>query len=158
MQIDPSAVQNQENPVNQKKPAMRVFISGANSLLGHSLFEELRNDHIAIQPDSKEEEHKFYVTLNQRDAGSLALPSKSMKVLNPRTKPKNFKKKILSSDLLVLDLLSATLSGGLDEIEKVIKTIRDHHSSPSAILKEQTLILVSSVMTWINTPKKFKSD
>jgi len=81
-----------------------------------------------------------------------------MKVLNPRTKPKNFKKKILSSDLLVLDLLSATLSGGLDEVEKVIKTIRDHHSSPSAILKEQTLILVSSVMTWINTPKKYKSD
>jgi hypothetical protein len=43
---------------------MRYLITGANSLLGHSLFEELRNDHIAIQADSTEEEHKFCVTLN----------------------------------------------------------------------------------------------
>jgi hypothetical protein len=77
-----------------------------------------------------------------------------MKVMNARTKPKNFKSKVLSSDLLVMDLLSAALSGGLDEIEKIIKIIKDHHSSPSAIVKDQTLVLVSSVMTWINTPKK----
>ena len=39
-----------EQPVEmpQKKQAKRYFISGANSLLGHALFEELRNDHIAI--------------------------------------------------------------------------------------------------------------
>jgi hypothetical protein len=43
---------------------MRVFLSGANSLLGHSVFEELRNDHIAIQNDSQEEAHRFYVTVN----------------------------------------------------------------------------------------------
>jgi hypothetical protein len=77
-----------------------------------------------------------------------------MKVLNGRTKPKNFKSKALSSDLLVMDLLSAALSGGLDEVEKIIKIIKDHHSSPSAIVKDQTIVLVSSVMTWINTPKK----
>ena len=77
-----------------------------------------------------------------------------MKVLNGRTKPKNFKSKVLSSDLLVMDLLSAALSGGLDEVEKIIKIIKDHHSSPSAIVKDQTIVLVSSVMTWINTPKK----
>lgn len=38
----------EETKVNGKKPGMRVFLSGANSLLGHSVFEELRNDHIAI--------------------------------------------------------------------------------------------------------------
>ena len=38
----------EESKANGKKPGMRVFISGANSLLGHSVFEELRNDHIAI--------------------------------------------------------------------------------------------------------------
>ena len=52
----------QTGATNGKTPAKRIFISGANSLLGHSLFEELRNDHIAIQSDSNEEEHKFYVT------------------------------------------------------------------------------------------------
>ena len=54
----------EETKVNQKKPGMRVFLSGANSLLGHSVFEELRNDHIAIQNDSQEEAHRFYVTVN----------------------------------------------------------------------------------------------
>ena len=77
-----------------------------------------------------------------------------MKVLNARTKPKNFKAKVLASDLIVMDLLGAAVSGGLEEVEKVIKIIKDHHSSPSAIVKDQTIILVSSVMTWINTPKK----
>jgi hypothetical protein len=77
-----------------------------------------------------------------------------MKVVNARTKPKNFKAKVLSSDLIVLDLLSAAVSGGLDEVEKVLKIIKDHHSSPSAIVKDQTIVLVSSVMTWINTVKK----
>lgn len=38
----------QPTEVSQKKQAMRYFISGANSLLGHAMFEELRNDHIAI--------------------------------------------------------------------------------------------------------------
>jgi hypothetical protein len=38
----------EETKVGGKKPGMRVFLSGANSLLGHSLFEDLRNDHIAI--------------------------------------------------------------------------------------------------------------
>ncbi len=42
----------EESKINAKKPAMRVYLSGANSLLGHSVFEELRNDHIAIQNDS----------------------------------------------------------------------------------------------------------
>jgi hypothetical protein len=77
-----------------------------------------------------------------------------MKVLNARTKPKNFKAKVLASDLIVMDLLGAAVSGGLEEVEKVIKIIKDHHSSPSAIVKDQTIILVSSVMTWINTAKK----
>jgi hypothetical protein len=43
---DGSAMEESKN--NMKKPGIRVFLSGANSLLGHSVFEELRNDHIAI--------------------------------------------------------------------------------------------------------------
>ena len=118
----------EESKVNGKKPGMRVFLSGANSQLGHSIFEELRNDHIAIQNDSQEEAHRFYVTVNQKDVNSIALPSSSMKILNSRSKPKTFKKKILSCDLLVMDMLGAALSGGLDDIEKVVKLIKDCHT------------------------------
>ena len=81
-----------------------------------------------------------------------------MKVLNHKTKPKTFRKKVLSCDLLVMDLMSAALSGGLDEIDQVVKAVKEHHSTPTSFAKEQTLILVSSVMTWISTPKKQKKD
>lgn len=105
-------------------------------MLGNSMFEELRNDHIAIQSDATEFEHRFYTTLNQRDAGSISLPSPSMKVLNHKTKPRTFKKKIQSCDLFIMDLMSAAMSGGLDEIEQVIKIIKDLHSSPTPDMKD----------------------
>lgn len=44
----------------------RFFVSGVNSLLGHSLFEELRNDHIAIHTGGPA--HKFFGTINSKDA------------------------------------------------------------------------------------------
>ena len=81
-----------------------------------------------------------------------------MKILNSRSKPKTFKKKILSCDLLVMDMLGAALSGGLDDLEKVVKLIKDYHSEQKGDMKEQTLVLVSTVMTWINTPKKVKKE
>jgi hypothetical protein len=85
-----------------------------------------------------------------------------MKVLNSRTKPRTFKKKILTCDLLVMDMLGAALNGSLDDIERVVKVIKDQHTEqPKAgdtPVKEQTLVLVSTVMTWINTPKKAKKQ
>jgi hypothetical protein len=81
-----------------------------------------------------------------------------MKILNSRTKPKTFKKKILSCDLLIMDMLGAALNGSLDDIEKVVKLIKDYHSDQKGEMREQTLVLVSSVMTWINTPKKMRKE
>lgn len=40
----------------------RIFINGINSLIGHSIFEELRNDHIAIH--TGETPHRFFGTIN----------------------------------------------------------------------------------------------
>ena len=40
----------------------RIFINGINSLIGHSIFEELRNDHIAIH--TGETPNKFFGTIN----------------------------------------------------------------------------------------------
>lgn len=46
----------------------------------------------------------------------------------------------------------------MDEVEQVVKLIKDHHSSPSAEHREQTLVLVTSVMTWTNAAKKLKKN
>ena len=91
----------------EKKGGRRFFIGGANSLLGLALFDELRNDHIAIQQGAEELENKFYVTVNPRDAANVPLPSSSMKVLSLKNKPKTFRKQVASCDALVVDLLSA---------------------------------------------------
>ena len=59
-----------------------------------------------------------------------------------------------------MDMMNAALSGSLDEVEQVVKLLKDHHTSasPSSEVKDQTIVLVSSVMTWINTPKKYKKN
>lgn len=59
-----------------------------------------------------------------------------MKILNSRTKPKTFKKKILSCDLLIMDMLGAALNGSLDDIEKVVRLIKDYHSDQKGEMKE----------------------
>jgi hypothetical protein len=59
-----------------------------------------------------------------------------MKVLDARSKPRNFKKKVVSCDWFVMDLMNASLGGSLDEVEQVVKMIKDHHSSPTAEMKE----------------------
>ncbi len=55
-------------------------------------------------------------------------------------------------------MLGAALNGSLDDIEKVVKLIKDYHSDQKGEMREQTLVLVSSVMTWINTPKKMRKE
>jgi hypothetical protein len=52
-----------------------------------------------------------------------------MSVLNSRGKPRTFKKKVQSCDWFVLDLMGAALNGNLDEVESVVKLIKEYHSS-----------------------------
>lgn len=80
----------------------RIFITGANSLLGHSLFEQMRNDHITIHTGAKA--HKFVGTIIKKDEASTPLPSDTIRVLDVRKKPKNFTKNVLLSDILIIDL------------------------------------------------------
>lgn len=82
----------------------RIFISGVNSLLGHSLFEELRNDHLAIH--TGEPANKFVGTVNVTELDTIPVPSSTIKILNSKSKPRAFRKQILSSDLLILDLMN----------------------------------------------------
>lgn len=57
-----------------------------------------------------------------------------------------------------MDMLGAALNGNLDDIERVVKLVKDYHSEQKSDMKEQTLVLVSTVMTWINTPQKLKKE
>ncbi len=108
----------QEQIPNQQK-GKRIFISGVNSLLGHSLFEELRNDHIAIH--TGETPNKFLGTLNFRDEKTIPVPSQTIKILSSKMKPRTFKKQVLGSDIFVLDIMN---SSELDEIEYIIKLLK----------------------------------
>jgi hypothetical protein len=127
----------------------RIFANSVNSLLGHSIFEELRNDHIAIH--TGETPHKFFGTLNNKE--QLPVPSTSIKILNSKTKPRTFKKQIASCDIFILDLMN---SSDFEEVEYIIKMLKSPEFQQDE--KERTLVIVSSVMTWLNTPKKLKKN
>jgi hypothetical protein len=97
----------------------RVFISGANSLVGHSLFESMRNDHLAIH--SGEKPHKFTGTIIRRDETTTPIPSDSIEILDIKKKPRTFAKNVMKSDTIIVDLLSGT---DLEEAEQIIKILR----------------------------------
>lgn len=62
---------------------------------------------------------------------------------------KDFREIILDSDVIIYDLLT----NKFEEIDYVIKTLKT-----SELTNEKTLILLSSVMTWVNTPPKYQKE
>ena len=69
-------------------------------------------------------------------------------LLDMIAKPKTFTKGVLTADTLVVDLMSGTDPA---EAETIIKILRQPlHETPGS--KQQTLIVLSSVLAWNNTP------
>eukprot|EP00352_Strombidinopsis_acuminata_P004402 CAMPEP_0176382510 /NCGR_PEP_ID=MMETSP0126-20121128/32744_1 /TAXON_ID=141414 ORGANISM="Strombidinopsis acuminatum, Strain SPMC142" /NCGR_SAMPLE_ID=MMETSP0126 /ASSEMBLY_ACC=CAM_ASM_000229 /LENGTH=109 /DNA_ID=CAMNT_0017746987 /DNA_START=290 /DNA_END=619 /DNA_ORIENTATION=+ len=62
---------------------------------------------------------------------------------------KEFREQILACDVIIYDLMT----NNYEEIDYVIKTLKT-----SNLTKEKRLILLSSVMTWVNTPPKFEEE
>lgn len=89
-----------------KKSYKRIFITGANSLVGHSLFEQMRNDHIVLHTGAKA--HRFVSTVVKKDEASTPMPSDSIRILDVWKKPKTFTKNVLMSDIIIIDLQSGT--------------------------------------------------
>ena len=56
---------------------------------------------------------------------------------------------IMDSDVIVYDLMT----NQFEEVDYVIKTLKT-----SQLENQKTLILLSSVMTWVNTPPKIKVE
>lgn len=63
---------------------------------------------------------------------------------------KEFRDVILESDVIIYDLLT----NNFEEVDYVIKTLKTSDLGD----KEKTLILLSSVMTWVNTPPKYQKE
>jgi hypothetical protein len=79
----------------------------------------MRNDDIMVKTGGKA--HEFLGTLVQSDAEFVPVPSESIITLNMKTKPKTFTKGVLTSDIIVVDLLSGTDQA---EAETIIKILR----------------------------------
>lgn len=97
----------------------RILLTGCNSLVGHSLFQLLRNDDVMIKTGGKP--HQFLGTQVKRDAGIVPVPQDTITLLDMVAKPKTFSKGVLTSDVLIVDLMSGTDPA---EAETVIKILR----------------------------------
>ena len=87
--------------------------------MGHSLFEQMRNDDVAIKTGARA--HKFITTVVKKDEASTPMPSDTLRVLDVRKKPKTFTKNVLQSDILIVDLQSGT---DMEEAEQILKILR----------------------------------
>lgn len=61
----------------------------------------------------------------------------------------DFRQKLLENDVIIYDLLS----NSFEEIDYVIKTLKT-----SDLQQEKTLVLLSSILTWVNTPPKLEEE
>ena len=134
-----------------KDPCKRILITGVNSLVGHGLFEQMRNDHLVV--NSPQRPDKFMGTLIQRDAATVPVPNANIKVLDSSRKPRTFAKSVLRSDKIILDLLSGSSTEEAEQIIKILKQpIHESHA------KQQVLIVISTAFTWANSTLQAGQD
>ena len=65
------------------------------------------------------------------------------------SRTQEFRQALLESNVIIYDLMS----NDYEEIDYVIKTLKT-----SNLDEDKTLVLLSSVMTWVNTPPKFEEE
>jgi adenylate kinase len=109
--------------------------------VGKTLYAELRNDHAIKDPI---ERHMFTGTKTDSDSG--AVPEGVDKVIDNEL-TRAFRRDILDSDIVIYDMMNTKY----EEVDHVIKTFKT-----SEYEEDKVLILLSSVMSWANTPPKVK--
>lgn len=97
-----------------------------------------------IKPDDPEIEENNTIIGTLTPSAPELRPEGVRKILN-RGKPKLFKKYLLESGTLIYDLMTADL----DEVESAVRILKSEEFE-----EPKTLILLSSVFTWANTPTK----
>jgi len=79
----------------------------------------MRNDDIMLKTGGKP--HEFLGTLIERDVATVPVPAECIHILDMLKKPKTFTKGVVTSDIIIIDLLSGTDSA---EAETIIKILR----------------------------------
>lgn len=137
-----------KEPVKEE-PGKRIFLSHANSLEGMTLFKELWNKDKCREPELAA--HTFVGTVKSDQTthkGNYQEPPSEIEIVEfGRTK--EFRDKLLANNVIVYDLMS----NQFDEVDYVIKTLKT-----SELTEPKTLVLLSSVLSWVNTPAKFTED
>lgn len=86
----------------------------------------------------------------ERDSrGGFQEPPKGIEEFVEFERTHQFREKLLESDVIIYDLIS----NSFEEIDYVIKTLKT-----SKYTEDKTLVLLSSVMSWFNTPPKFEEE
>jgi len=136
--------------VHALSEAKRILITNVNGLLGHELFEQMRNDHILIHQEGAEP-HRFLGTLNPGCTGGMVTPSPSdtIKLLEAKSKPKTFAKQVRNADYVILDI--SQLGCDLEEADAVLKALKCEDAQAE---KDQVLVVISSPMVWSSSKPK----
>ena len=119
-----------------------------NTTVGQSLTEELRNDHLLLGPS------KTHTILGTRwDIENAQVPSGVNKLVK-KQKIRHWKKYLMASDVIIFDLLTSST----DEVANALHVLKTQDYET-----EKILILISSVITWVNTlpnrrPSKISED
>lgn len=133
-----------------EQPGKKFFISHINSYTGRCLNEELKNKHLVREEFAA---HTFSGTLETGknhiySMQSPVVPSDIEKVVKME-RTRDFRDTILESDVIIYDLMT----NDYEEVDYVIKTLKT-----SKLTSQKTLVILSHVMTWFNTPPKFKKE
>ena len=147
---------DEAEPVKEVKPppqGKKIFLSHCNSFEGRATFKELWNkDKFAENPEWEYAAHVFTGTVRKEEQnarGGFEEPPSGINEFVDFERTESFRTKLLESDVIIYDLMS----NSFEEVDYVIKTLKT-----SDLQEEKTLVLLSSVMSWVNTPPKFEEE
>ena len=143
-----------DQEVKKKEPVIKdpknFFISHVNSYTGRILYEELSTEPDPMIDISK---YSFNGTLEttpnvmNSPAEGAGAPDEVGIVKMQRTRA--FRDAILASDVIIYDLMT----NDFKEVDYVIKTLKT-----TKLESKKTLIILSSVLTWVNTLPKLAKE
>ena len=135
------------------QPGKKIFLSHCNSYEGQSMFKELWNkDQFEDNPEWSYAAHTFTGTIRKEEKnarGGFEEPPSGIETFVDFERTADFRAKLLENDVIIYDLMS----NSFEEVDYVIKTLKT-----SPLTEEKTLVLLSSVMTWVNTPPKLEEE
>ena len=152
-----SELSEEEKPKEPVPPApgKKIFLSHCNSYEGRALFKELWNqDLLKDMPEDWQKlgAHEFTGTLRKEEKnarGGFEEAPEGIDSFVDFERTAEFRQELLKNDVIIYDLLS----NSFEEVDYVIKTLKT-----SDLQEQKTLVLLSSVMTWVNTPPKFEEE